>query len=207
MTGTGICKLLWVDGYGEIGGTMKARIMVVTGFAMMAGACSNGFETGEPADYEGTDPLLFAMADPEAIANARCGDKKVLICHVPPGNPAAKHTICIGEPAVTAHLEKHHGGRSLDYLGDCAQTPGATPVPTPEPPVIDPTPVPNPDPTTAPTPVPNPDPTAAPTPMPSPNPDPGGGTDPTPAPSPEPTVVPQPTASPEPVPTPGPDNF
>jgi hypothetical protein len=40
--------------------------------------------------------------------------KKVLICHVPPGNPAAAHTISISENAVSAHL-KHHD----DYLGAC----------------------------------------------------------------------------------------
>ncbi len=41
------------------------------------------------------------------------GDK-VTICHIPPGNPAAKHTIVVGAPAVRVHLA--HG----DYLGRCA---------------------------------------------------------------------------------------
>ncbi len=40
-------------------------------------------------------------------------DKKVTICHVPPGNPANNHTITVGRPAVRAHLR--HG----DYLGEC----------------------------------------------------------------------------------------
>jgi hypothetical protein len=40
------------------------------------------------------------------------GDK-IAVCHVPPGNPAAKHTIYVDAPAVPAHLG--HG----DYLGDC----------------------------------------------------------------------------------------
>lgn len=39
---------------------------------------------------------------------------KVTLCHIPPGNPAARHTITIGAPAVRAHLA--HG----DYLGRCA---------------------------------------------------------------------------------------
>jgi hypothetical protein len=38
---------------------------------------------------------------------------KVDICHIPPGNPSALHTINVGESAVPAHLG--HG----DYLGAC----------------------------------------------------------------------------------------
>jgi hypothetical protein len=43
------------------------------------------------------------------------GDKKkTTICHVPPGNPANAHTLCIGNPAVPHHLANHP-----DYLGPC----------------------------------------------------------------------------------------
>jgi len=38
---------------------------------------------------------------------------KVAICHVPPGNPDAAHTIHVGEAAVKAHLD--HG----DTRGAC----------------------------------------------------------------------------------------
>ena len=38
---------------------------------------------------------------------------KVTLCHIPPGNENAAHTIVVGEPAVRAHLA--HG----DYLGAC----------------------------------------------------------------------------------------
>ncbi len=38
---------------------------------------------------------------------------KVVICHVPPGNPSARHTIRVSETAVAAHLA--HG----DSLGPC----------------------------------------------------------------------------------------
>ena len=37
----------------------------------------------------------------------------VPVCHIPPGNPSARHTIYVGEPAVGAHLG--HG----DYRGRC----------------------------------------------------------------------------------------
>jgi hypothetical protein len=41
------------------------------------------------------------------------GNPKVLICHIPPGNPANAHTILVGEPALSAHLA--HGCA----LGSC----------------------------------------------------------------------------------------
>jgi hypothetical protein len=43
------------------------------------------------------------------------GDHKVLICHIPPGNPDNAHTISVDESAVEAHLA--HG----DSLGECAE--------------------------------------------------------------------------------------
>jgi len=39
--------------------------------------------------------------------------EKICICHIPPGNPDNAHTICIGAPAVRAHLR--HG----DTMGEC----------------------------------------------------------------------------------------
>jgi hypothetical protein len=38
---------------------------------------------------------------------------KVLVCHIPPGNPANFHTISISEDDVQDHLD--HG----DFEGDC----------------------------------------------------------------------------------------
>lgn len=48
--------------------------------------------------------------------------KKTTICHIPPGNPANAHTICVGDAAVPAHLANHG-----DYLGACQVE---TPCPT-----------------------------------------------------------------------------
>ena len=44
--------------------------------------------------------------------------KKVLICHIPPGNPANAHDICVGHQAVEPH-QRNHG----DTIGACAVTP------------------------------------------------------------------------------------
>jgi len=44
--------------------------------------------------------------------------QEVCLCHVPPGNPANAHTICVGEPAAASHLR--HG----DTLGPCPATCG-----------------------------------------------------------------------------------
>ena len=40
--------------------------------------------------------------------------KKTTVCHIPPGNPANAHTICVGNAAVPAHLD--HG----DFVGTCS---------------------------------------------------------------------------------------
>jgi len=47
------------------------------------------------------------------IKAPKCSGYKRVVCHIPPGNPQNAHTICIGQPAVAAHLA--HG----DYLGKC----------------------------------------------------------------------------------------
>lgn len=43
----------------------------------------------------------------------KCGNNKVTVCHIPPGNPENAHDICINKNAVESHLD--HG----DYLGPC----------------------------------------------------------------------------------------
>ena len=41
-------------------------------------------------------------------------DKKVTICHVPPGNPDNAHEITVGESAAKEHLTQHEGDRIVD---------------------------------------------------------------------------------------------
>lgn len=51
--------------------------------------------------------------DEDECDHGQC--EKVVLCHVPPGNPLAAHTIEISESAVDAHLDNHEG----DHLGEC----------------------------------------------------------------------------------------
>jgi hypothetical protein len=52
-----------------------------------------------------------------STASVQCGNngQKVLLCHVPPGNPNNPQTLCIAPSAVPAHLANHPG----DCLGSC----------------------------------------------------------------------------------------
>ncbi len=66
-----------------------------------------------------TLPLLAVAAaalcmifSPVPVATATPNDK-VVICHIPPGNPDNAQTITVGSDAVAAHLA--HG----DVLGAC----------------------------------------------------------------------------------------
>ncbi|OQW48421.1 MAG: hypothetical protein A4S09_04385 [Proteobacteria bacterium SG_bin7] len=43
----------------------------------------------------------------------------VKVCHVPPGNPDAQHTIVISVAALRAHLGNHGDGEVVDYSGEC----------------------------------------------------------------------------------------
>ncbi len=70
------------------------------------------------------DPTLYLTGTEEAPlmgANGAptCASPKVLVCHIPPGNPANAHTICIAQAAVGAH-RKHHG----DTIGPCGGADG-----------------------------------------------------------------------------------
>jgi len=68
----------------------------------------------------GLDDDDSVTADPDAVVHA-CdpGDtRKTTVCHIPPGNPANAHTICVGNPAVHAHVQNHG-----DTLGECLSEP------------------------------------------------------------------------------------
>jgi len=61
----------------------------------------------------------FGLTPVTAQVSTTCGNRnnKVLICHIPPGNPANAHTICVSPNAVPAHLQGNNSHN--DFLGDC----------------------------------------------------------------------------------------
>lgn len=66
-------------------------------------------------------PVLVDDFDDDGACNP-AKSHKVLVCHVPPGNPANRHTICIGKPALQAHLRLHiaHSDPNVrDTIGPC----------------------------------------------------------------------------------------
>lgn len=67
---------------------------------------------------EGVFGDLWKLDITNTSNNIACGNNKVLVCHIPPGNPANAHTLCISQNAVAAHLA--HG----DYLGPCTNSKG-----------------------------------------------------------------------------------
>lgn len=74
-------------------------------------------------DYLGACTDDLPAPNPTAIyTQTSAPGNKVLICHIPPGNPENKHTLEVSQNAVDAHLA--HG----DYLGACTD---GTPAPVP----------------------------------------------------------------------------
>jgi hypothetical protein len=113
----------------------RFALLLVGTFALgaTAGACG-----GSPSDSEETDALVAALmachlydgtVDKKAEIRACTPEEethKTTICHIPPGNPANAHTLCIGNQAVPAHLDNHG-----DYLGPCKTEQPCPPPPPP----------------------------------------------------------------------------
>lgn len=88
--------------------------------ALLIAACdaSSGGDALDQTDEALHNAMCSAVHAGKAHPNA-CDPqdtKKTTVCHIPPGNPANAHTICVGNPAVPAHLG--HG----DHLGTCGAT-------------------------------------------------------------------------------------
>jgi len=75
-------------------------------------------DDGPGDDGSGDDgPGDNTPVDDGPKGNDNDGERKITVCHVPPGNPDNSHTIRIGEPAVLAHVA--HG----DTIGSCRGDP------------------------------------------------------------------------------------
>lgn len=95
---------------------MRIRMMFSSLILCSAlGACAQSNVEDDSLYLTGTEeaPVTLANGAPGCAS-----PKKTLICHIPPGNPANAHSICVGNAAVEPH-ETLHG----DTIGACASDP------------------------------------------------------------------------------------
>jgi len=95
---------------------MRRMLQLATGMVFMVGlaACSAQMNMEEQLLKQGCS---VNTPDPRACDPA--DTKKTTVCHIPPGNPANAHTICIGNAAVQHHIDNHG-----DFIGTCSCTTG-----------------------------------------------------------------------------------
>lgn len=85
------------------------HLFTIAPLLALAACTSSGGSTAEQAVTD--QGCQVNVVDPRACDPA--DTKKTTVCHIPPGNPANAHTICVGNAAVPAHLD--HG----DFVGTC----------------------------------------------------------------------------------------
>ncbi len=83
------------------------------GLAACGGATDSSWSSLDEANLDSQPAQVCTPGQPDARACDPADAKKTTVCHIPPGNPANEHTICVGNAAVPAHLA--HG----DQLGSC----------------------------------------------------------------------------------------
>jgi hypothetical protein len=88
----------------------RSVLVALAGFALSA--CTAQVAGSSQAEKNLPETCEANAPDPRACDPA--DTKKSTICHIPPGNPANAHTICVGNSAVPAHVA--HG----DFLGTCS---------------------------------------------------------------------------------------
>ena len=89
----------------------------------LAGFVLCGSLAGCGASQEADSSMYLTGTEEDAVTlpNGVIGctnPKKVLICHIPPGNPGNEHSICVGKSAVEPH-QRNHG----DTIGACVPAP------------------------------------------------------------------------------------
>jgi hypothetical protein len=94
---------------------MRVLISTLPAVLVTAIFAAAGCDSGGTGDFQqgvgSASACMAGQADSHACDPANT--KKTTICHIPPGNPANQHTLCVGNAAVSAHLA--HG----DHTGAC----------------------------------------------------------------------------------------
>jgi hypothetical protein len=104
-----------------MGNSIHKKWLALGGGALIAIACGQNLDDDPTASEYGSYEQPLLSANGVIICSSA---KKSLVCHIPPGNPANAHSICIGNPAVAPHVTHHHDG-----VGACAPgTPGDIPI-------------------------------------------------------------------------------
>lgn len=67
------------------------------------------------------DPVILDQypCPPSADETSEKPEPKVLVCHIPPGDPRSRKEICIAKAAIKAHVKDHGPNDVRDYLGSC----------------------------------------------------------------------------------------
>ena len=99
------------------------RTLCLAGIVVGLAACGAGDDSSDnqwtaldEANVDAQPQQVCTPGQPDPRACDPSDTKKTTVCHIPPGNPANEHTICVGNAAVPAHLA--HG----DNLGSCCGT-------------------------------------------------------------------------------------
>ncbi len=95
-------------------------------FLWSTGANTQSISVTTPGDYSVTafdangcpSPNPAVLTPPINVIDIRCGQgkKKIILCHVPEGNPDNPQTLCLAPSAIPHHLEHHQ----YDCLGPCS---------------------------------------------------------------------------------------
>ena len=84
---------------------VRVGLSVALGALVWVGCGGQEEDTTQNLTGTESQPLTSTSEDGGTVYS--CPPEKALVCHVPPGNPANAHTICVGKPAVKAHLKNH----------------------------------------------------------------------------------------------------
>jgi hypothetical protein len=124
VVGSGGCGNFVFPGYSTPVTLTGTAVNAVSYLWSPGGQTTASIQVTQPGTYCVTayDAIGCPSDSPACVvvgtADIRCGQnlQKVILCHVPPGNPGNPQTLCIAWSAVPAHLGNHPG----DCLGPCS---------------------------------------------------------------------------------------